>query len=66
MVELLNIQMDLEDISNIEVNLNDELFNAMGITLEQVSDNLDKEVLNNCVCGVYEAIKKSLNENGIK
>lgn len=65
-VNLVEININPEDLEDVDIVLNDRLFEGMGITLEQVRNKItDKDLdnLNEFMGGLFNAIRKSLKEN---
>ncbi len=64
-VNLVEININPKDIEDVDIILNDNLFEGMGITLEQVRNKItDKNLdsLNEFMSGLFNAIRESLKE----
>ncbi len=65
-VNLVEISINPKDIEDVDIVLNDNLFEGMGITLEQVKNKMtDKELdgLTEFMSGLFNAMRESLKEN---
>ncbi len=64
-VNLVEININPADIVDVDIVLNDKLFEGMGITLEQVRNKItdkDLDSLNEFMNGLFNAIRESLKE----
>lgn len=65
-VNLVEININPADLEDVDIVLNDRLFEGMGITLEQVRNKItdkDLDSLNEFMNGLFNAIRESLKEN---
>ncbi len=65
-VNLVEININPADLEDVDIVLNDRLFEGMGITLEQVRNKItdkDLDSLNEFMGGLFNAIRESLKEN---